>query len=143
MKQLIPLLAAGALLILAACSKDKDVDVPVPLTTFNATIKAEKVWTAEVADKKARPLRLGLGLAVANGHVFAAGHKGEVAAFDVQTGHQIWRIKTKLALSGGPGVGNGIVIIGSTFGDLLALNETTGATLCKIRLNGEILSTPA
>src|ERR1700761_3023462 len=143
MKQLISLLATGALLILAACSKDKDVDLPVPLTTFNATIKAEKVWTEDVADKGARPLRLGLQLAVANGRVFAAGHKGEVAAFDLQTGRPIWRIKTKLALSGGPGTGDGLVIVGSTFGDLIALSETDGAIRWKTRLNGEILATPA
>ena len=39
-------LAACALLILAACSKDKDVDQPAKLADFNATMKAERVWTA-------------------------------------------------------------------------------------------------
>ncbi len=51
-------LGACALLILAACSKDKDVDQPTKLTDINATIKAERVWTASVADKGAKPLRL-------------------------------------------------------------------------------------
>ena len=76
-------LVAGALLVLAACSKDKDIDQPAKLTDFTATIRAEKVWTASVADKGAKPLRLGLGLAVDGNHVYAAGHKGEVAAFDL------------------------------------------------------------
>jgi len=135
-------LVAGALLVLAACSKDKDIDQPVPLTLFNATLRADKVWTAEVADKGAKPLRLGLGLSIGDGHVYAAGHKGEVAAFDLQTGRALWRVKTKLALSGGPGAGGGLVIIGSTFGDLVALNAADGKTRWKVRLNGEVLSAP-
>src|ERR1700729_1298368 len=79
-------LAACALLVLAACSKDKDVDQPTKLTDISATLKAERGWTASVADKGAKPLRLGLGLAVEDNRVYAAGRKGEVAAFDLQTG---------------------------------------------------------
>jgi outer membrane protein assembly factor BamB len=136
-------LAAGALLILAACSKDKDVDQPAKLTDVNATIRAERVWTASVADKGAKPLRLGLGLAVDGNHVYAAGRKGEVAAFDLTSGRTLWRAKTKLALSGGPGAGAGLVVVGSTFGDLVALNAADGAVRWKVRLNGEVLSAPA
>jgi outer membrane protein assembly factor BamB len=136
-------LAAGALLILAACSKDKDVDQPAKLTDFNATIRVERVWTASVADKGAKPLRLGLGLAVDGNHVYAAGRKGEVAAFDLASGRTLWRAKTKLALSGGPGAGGGLIVVGSTFGDLVALNSADGAVRWKVRLNGEVLSAPA
>jgi len=136
-------LAACALLILAACSKDKDVDQPAKLTDFNATLKAERVWTATVADKGAKPLRLGLGLSIDGNRVYAAGRKGEVAAFDLQSGRAVWRTKTKLALSGGPGSGAGLVVVGSTFGDIVALNPTTGAVIWKVRLNGEVLSAPA
>jgi outer membrane protein assembly factor BamB len=135
-------LAIGAVLILAACSKDKDVDQPAKLTDINATLRVEKVWTASVADKGAKPLRLGLGLAVDGKRVYAAGRKGEVAAFDVETGRTVWRVKTKLALSGGPGAGAGLVVVGSTFGDLVALNESDGAIRWKVRLNGEVLSAP-
>jgi outer membrane protein assembly factor BamB len=135
-------LAVGALLVLAACSKDKDIDQPVKLTDINATLRVERVWSASVADKGAKPLRLGLGLAVDGKRVYAAGRKGEVAAFDVETGRTLWRVKTKLPLSGGPGAGSGLVVVGSTFGDLIALNEADGATRWKVRLNGEVLAAP-
>ena len=46
----------------------------------------QHVWSATVDDKKALPLRLGLGLAVDGNRVYAAGHKGDVQAFDLQTG---------------------------------------------------------
>ncbi|MBV8854480.1 MAG: outer membrane protein assembly factor BamB [Sinobacteraceae bacterium] len=137
------LAAAAALLVLAACSKDKDIDKPTPLATFNATLRVQRVWTDKVADKGAKPLRLGLGLAVDDDRVYAAGHKGEIAAFDLKTGRPVWRVRTKLALSGGPGVGAGLVVAGSTFGDIIALNAADGALRWKVRVNGEVLSAPA
>ena len=136
-------LTTAALLALAACSKDKEIDKPTPLAAFTPTIRTEKVWTAEVADKGAKPLRLGLGLAVDENRVFAAGHKGEVAAFDLKSGRTLWRTKTKLALAGGPGVGAGLVVAGSTFGDIIALNAADGAVRWKVRVNGEVLAAPA
>ena len=136
-------LVACAVLVIAACSKDKDVDQPAKLTDISATLKPERVWSASVADKGAKPLRLGLGLSVDGNRVYAAGRKGEVAAFDLQSGRALWRTKTKLALSGGPGSSAGMVVVGSTFGDLVALNPQSGAILWKIRLNGEVLSAPA
>jgi outer membrane protein assembly factor BamB len=136
-------IAVGALLIFAACSKDKDIDQPAKLPVFSATLRAEKVWSASVADKGAKPLRLGLGLALDGNRVFAAGHKGEVAAFDLASGRAAWRVKTKLALSGGPGAGGGLVVVGSTFGDIIALNSADGSVLWKVRVNGEVLAAPA
>jgi outer membrane protein assembly factor BamB len=136
-------LAACALLVLAACSKDKDVDQPTKLADFSATVKAQRLWTASVADKGAKPLRLGLGLSVDGNRVYAAGRKGEVAAFDLQSGRTLWRTRTKLPLSGGPGSGAGLVVVGSTFGDLVALNSADGAIRWKVRVNGEVLSAPA
>src|SRR5579872_144961 len=136
-------LTAGLLLVLAACSKDKDIDKPAQLPVFNATLRVEKVWSAEVADKGAKHLGLGLGLAVDGNRVFAAGHKGEVAAFDLSSGRPAWRVRTKLALAGGPGVGNGLLVIGSTFGDVIALSTTDGAVRWKVRVNGEVLAAPA
>jgi len=132
-----------ALVFLAACSKNKDIDKPAALVSFSSTLKVDKVWTAKVGDKKSVPLRLGLGLAVDGPRVYAAGRKGEVAAYDVNTGHQVWRVRLKSILAGGPGVGDDLVVIGSTHGDVFALNAKTGAMVWKIKVNGEVLSPAA
>lgn len=136
-------LVIAALLVLAACSKDKDIDKPALLTPFNATLKVDRVWTAKVDDKKAAPLMLGLSIVVDGGRVYAAGHKGVVAAFDLKSGHQVWRIKTKAPFSGGVAANGGLVIVGSLHGDLFALNSANGATLWKVRLGGEVLAPAA
>ncbi len=132
-----------AFLFLAACSKDKDVDKPAVLVPFSATLKVQKVWSAKVGDKKSVVLRLGLGLGVEGPRVYAAGRKGEVAAFDLNSGHEIWHVRTKTQLSGGTGVGNDLVIVGSSKGEVIALREKDGARAWKVNVNGEILAPPA
>jgi outer membrane protein assembly factor BamB len=141
------LILLAAVLALAACSsksgKDKDIDQPAKLVPFTPSLRIDRAWSAGVSNKGGEALRLGLGLAVDGGRVFAAGHKGEVAAFDLESGKQLWRTQTKAPLAGGTGVGDGIVAVGSSGGELLALNSSNGAVLWKVRLNGEVLAPPA
>jgi len=131
------------MLWLAACSKDKDIDQPAKLPVFGATVRVEKVWGAAVADKGAQALRLGLGLAVDGNRVFAAGHRGEIAAFDLGSGRLLWKTRTAAELSGGPGTGAGLVVVGSSRGDVIALSASDGAIRWQVRVNGEILAAPA
>jgi outer membrane protein assembly factor BamB len=133
----------AAVLVFAACGKDKNVDAPAKLLPFSASLKVSRVWTAKVDDKKGAKLRLGLGLALDGNRIYAAGHKGELVALDANSGRQIWRVKTKLELAGGAGVGNGMVAIGSSRGDVLAVSVSDGAKLWSVRLNGEVLAPPA
>jgi outer membrane protein assembly factor BamB len=134
----------AVLLLIAACSKDKDIDTPAVLTPFTATLKVERVWSASVPDKGAKVLRLGLGLASEGNHVYAAAYKGEVVAFDLPTGHVVWRTKIKKApISGGPAASADLVVVGTSEGEVIALQAADGKLLWRIRLNGEILAAPA
>jgi outer membrane protein assembly factor BamB len=132
-----------ALALLAACSKDKSVETPAKLTPLAATLRASKVWTGNVGRKKEAPLRLSLGMSVADGRVFAAGHRGDVVALDLARGQVIWRANTKAPLSGGTAVGDGLVLIGTSDGRLFALDEATGKSRWTERVNGEVLAPAA
>jgi len=131
------------LIAIAACSKDKAIDQPARLTPVAATLRVERVWSATVDDKKAVPLRLGLGIAVDDGRVYAAGHKGEVAAFDIASGRMAWRTRLKAPLSGGTAAGVGMVLIGSSDGQLFALDGASGKSRWSVRVNGEVLAPAA
>ncbi len=135
-------MCATALLIVA-CSKEKSVETPAKLTPLSATLRVSKVWGANVGYKKEAPLRLSLGMSVADGRVFAAGHKGDVVALDLARGHVIWRARTKAPLSGGTAIGEGLVLVGSSDGRLLALDESTGRSRWMVRVNGEVLAPAA
>jgi outer membrane protein assembly factor BamB len=133
---------ASLLAALGACSKkDKDIDPPAQLADFPATLRVQRAWDASVGGKGEK-LRLGLGLAVNEGRVFAAGHGGEVAAWELLTGKKLWDTRTKAPLSGGTGAGEGLVVVGTSEGALIALNSRDGAERWRAKVNGEVLSAP-
>jgi outer membrane protein assembly factor BamB len=133
MRVLLPAVFA-ALLVMAGCSKDKDVEPP-----------AKELWGDKVGGgKKQVKLRLGLGPAYDDGLVFAASDQGELAAVNLETGHQVWVKKfKKMQLSAGPGAGSGLVIVGSTKGWVIALEAASGKERWRVRINSELLSAPA
>lgn len=131
---------AALLLVIGACSKDKSIDQPAKLTPLSATLRVQRAWTASVDDKKAIALRLGLGVSIADNRVYAAGHRGDVVAFDLRSGRVLWRVKTKAPLSGGTAASTDLVVVGSSDGQLFAFNSADGASRWRVRLNGEVLA---
>jgi outer membrane protein assembly factor BamB len=134
---------AAALCLLAACSKNKNPDQPAKLAPIKSTLRVERIWSDSVADRGAKRLRLGLGLALDGNRVFASGYRGEVAAFDLQTGHRLWRTNTKLPLGGGPAVRGNLVVVGATDGHVIALNAADGKPLWTVLINGSVIAPPA
>lgn len=139
MRRILPILLLAAM---AACTKDKDPDLPVKLVAFPATLKIQKVWTENVGGTKV-PLRLGLALDVEGNTVYAAGAKGEVAAFSLPNGHPLWQTRTKLPLGGATGFGDDKIVVGSTDGDVVALDAHSGKKLWTTNIVAEILAAPA
>src|SRR3970040_258428 len=107
MNRIIWLLAAA--LLATACSKEKDVAPPAELVEFDAVIGVKKAWSTATRAGDA-VLRLGLQPAVEADRVYVAGHGGDVQALELASGRGVWRASTKLALSGGPGAGEGLVV---------------------------------
>ncbi len=134
---------AAAVCLLAACSKNKNPEQPAKLGPIKSTLRVRHLWSASVADRGAKQLRLGLGLALDGDRVFASGHKGEVAAFDLRSGHRLWRTNTRLPLGGGPAVRGNLVVVGASDGHVIALNAANGKPLWTVLINGAVISAPA
>jgi len=66
-----------------------------------------------------------------------------VYALDARTGKVLWHVATKVPLSAGPGAGGGLVVAGSTDGQVVALDAQTGARKWQVRTSGEVLAAPA
>jgi len=141
------LLAVATLSLLAACSK-KTPDQPAKLAPIKSTLSVQRLWSASVESgwfghRAIERLRLGLGLAVDGDRVFASGHRGVVAAFDVATGRTLWRTNTRLLLGGGPAVRGNLVVVGATDGHVIALNAADGKPLWTVLINGAVIAPPA
>jgi outer membrane protein assembly factor BamB len=140
--------AAAALCLLAACSKNKNPEQPAKLAPIKSTLRVRHLWSASVESGwfghgAIARLRLGLGLAVQGSEVFASGHGGEVAAFDLVSGHRLWSTATRLPLGGGPAVRGNLVVVGATDGHVMALNAATGKPLWTTLINGSVIAPPA
>ena len=140
MKRLAWLLALA--LIVTACSKEKDLEPPAELVDFTVKLTPDRVWSIGTRGGD-KVLRLGLRPAVVDDRAYVAGHGGDVEALELGSGHSLWSVKTDLDLSGGPAMGEGLVVIGTIGGQLLALDAATGAERWRVAVGGEVLSAPA
>jgi outer membrane protein assembly factor BamB len=131
-----------ALLVLAACSKEKEIDPPAELTEFPTTMRVQRAWDASVSGES-EALRLGLGLTIHAGRVYAAGRSGDVGAFDLDSGKQVWRSRTKVPLAGGTGADDTTVAVGSSDGWVVALNAADGVERWRVKVKGEVIAAPA
>jgi outer membrane protein assembly factor BamB len=136
------LLTALALLAtVAACSSDTNVEPPAELVDIKPTLEVHKLWSHGLGGDGVI-LWLTLGVAGSDDTVFAAARGGKVRAYDARTGKERWDTDTDLELSAGPGVGNGLVVVGTADGDLVGLDSVSGKSRWKSRINGEILAPP-
>lgn len=139
---LLAAVAAAVALLATGCDTIDKADRPVPLPKLVNRVAIRRVWHTHLGGETPQ-LRLGLGVAADGERIFAASHSGLVEAFDVRTGRRLWRRKVKAPLSGGPGVGAGLLVVGSSKGDLIALSEDSGTQRWRRHINAEILSAPA
>lgn len=73
--------------------------------------------------------------------VFVAGASGQIAGFEAANGRQVMRIEAGQRISGGVGAGAGLVVVGTSKGEVLAFDRE-GKPLWKAQLSGEVLAPP-
>lgn len=145
------LFALSVVVLFAACSTDKTIESPAELVDFEQHAHFDEVWSHDIGDLDP-DLRLGLVPAVDEQNVYVADHDGTVQAFRLADGERVWEHKTgefhlwgdsgALPFSAGTAVANGKLVIGTTEGDVLALDAATGETLWRVNVNGELLAAP-
>lgn len=74
--------------------------------------------------------------------LYAAAEKGDLAAFDVATGVQKWRVQAdREGLSAGVGALDNVVVVGTIKGDVLAF-DAKGVAKWKAQVSSEVLAPP-
>ena len=144
---LIPALAA--LLLLNGCSwikswgdDEEDADAPAELVDFEPTLKVGKVWSTDVGkglDKAGKQLRP----VYASGSLYAADYEGLLMAVNADNGRKHWEIKTKLPFTGGPGISDNLLLMGTQDGEVFAFDASTGTQLWSATVTSEVLAAPA
>jgi len=114
---------------------------PKELVEFEPTLKTDKLWSVDVGDGIKRGAQQ-LHPVARNGRLFMADYKGELIAVDADSGKRLWQIKTKLPFSGGPGVSDALVLVGTEDGEIHAFQADTGTPVWIARISSEVLAAP-
>jgi outer membrane protein assembly factor BamB len=133
--------AIAALMLIAACSKDKEIDPPAELVDIKPQLTIQKRWSASLGGDSER-LRLALKPFVLGDRVFSASYDGEVAAFTADRGKRLWLTKTKAKVSAGPAANEDIVLVGTADGEVIALSAADGKQRWRQQLTSEVLAPP-
>jgi outer membrane protein assembly factor BamB len=121
---------------------EDNADPPALLNeTGVAEVHIEEIWDASIgvgSDEKS----VKLPPVVSGSNIIVADREGVVQARNLTTGDKIWSTDTQLSLSGGAGLGNGIVVFGSSNAQVIALNLENGEIIWNSTVSGEVLATP-
>lgn len=130
-------LALAAITLLAACASDAPIK-PNKLTKIDERAMVKTLWRHDVQD--ARPYDL--LPASMQGDVFTADAKGRLVRLDGQSGKEKWRLDTKEPISGGVGVGAGMLIVGTAKGKVMAF-DLDGIPRWSAYVSSAVLAPPA
>lgn len=121
---------------------DKDnAEPPAKLEDFAASVVVSQRWSASVGSSSTK-LYVRLQPRIDGDRIYAAGAKGHVSAYDVNTGQLLWQVDTKLPLRGGPGSGDGLVLLGTADAEVIALDRNSGAERWRTKVSSEVLASP-
>ena len=131
--RLVALLLLG--LMLGGCGSKGPQ--PVKLVDFKPSAKLAVAWKVSIGDAG----RYIFTPATFGDSVFAASNRGELLRINAATGKTLWRVDTKAMLSGGVGVGENMVLVGTSKGSVLAY-DLEGKPLWQSKVSSEVLSAP-
>jgi outer membrane protein assembly factor BamB len=150
------------LLLVSGCSwfgKKDDVEEikPTKLVKFDEEVKLKSLWSKNLG-KGADDNAIKLVPALAASRVFAASADGNVFALQAKNGSKIWDLKVQSfysdaearnafsknldVITGGVGIGQDIIVVGTSAGELVAMNQSDGSLAWRTRTSSEVLAPP-
>lgn len=114
---------------------------PAELKSFTPALEVATVWSTHVGAGSDKQL-MKLVPAVALNRVYAAERKGRVVAVEAASGRQVWEHDTDAPISAGPGLGESLVLVGTSEGEVIALDAADGTLRWRAPVSSEVLSVP-
>ncbi|MFO1435568.1 MAG: outer membrane protein assembly factor BamB [Gammaproteobacteria bacterium] len=114
---------------------------PTPLEEFAPTVAVKQLWSTSVG-KGTDEQFLKLEPTLVGDRIYTAERRGRVGVYKSATGQNIWTTDLDERISGGPGVGEGLVLVGTSEGEIVALNEADGKQRWRSAVSSEVLAPP-
>ena len=144
------LLLATLIAMLASCQSTKELIFressnaikPNELEAFEPRLQVEKVWADRIG-KGSDEQYLKLTPAVFGERLFVADRYGHLVATALATGKEEWSIHDKnVQYTGGPGGGDGLVLMGTGDGRVIAREADSGKVRWVAKVSSEVLAAP-
>lgn len=144
------LLLATLVAMLASCQSTKELIFressnaikPNELEAFEPRLQVEKVWSDRIG-KGSDEQYLKLTPAVFGERLFVADRYGHLVATALATGKEEWSIHDKnVQYTGGPGGGDGLVLMGTGDGRVIAREADSGKVRWVAKVSSEVLAAP-
>jgi outer membrane protein assembly factor BamB len=115
---------------------------PMALEEFEPRVSVSDLWSKRVG-KGADKHYLKLTPAVMGSNLYVADRYGRLTASNLESGEIIWEVQDKkLQYTGGPGTGDGLVLIGTGDARVIAREANNGKLRWVARVSSEVLAAP-
>jgi outer membrane protein assembly factor BamB len=132
---------------------------PAELVDIASPLAVKPAWRLDLGDGQSN-LGLRQRPAVEGDRIYVANDAGRLLAVDANTGKTIWdseivktgkqgsrvffwrRTAIEGGVTGGPGAGNGLVVVGGRNGEVVAVDSETGAERWRTTVTSEVISAP-
>ena len=129
-------------IFMAGCSTSPSpVDPPVELNRVENAFMIERVWRHEL-DDAASDKYLKLAPVFDNDVVYSVDHRGLISAYDLGSRDKIWESDIGFRVGSALSLYNKRLLLGTSTGNLVALNASDGEVLWSTQLDSEILAPP-
>lgn len=122
-------------------SDDEDPTAPVELEAIDEKVSIKRLWSTSIGNGQGDGLHR-ITPVIAGDRIYAASNDGVVRALDRERGKALWKTSLDRRLSGGVGVYENALLLGSSEGYVVKLDADTGDELWATRLRGEVLAPP-
>ncbi len=139
--------------------KKEDPDAPAELTNYKSEVKIDRLWSASIGKGLGKQfMRMVPG--VLSDRVYAADGYGYVEARERFKGKKLWGVQIgndgkgmfsalnimdksdTSFVTGGVGTGEGLVLLGTTHAEVIALSAVDGSQRWRVGVSSEVLSAP-
>ena len=140
MKRFLTLLLAA--IALAGCSGGSKLvaEKPAALSPFKAALEVAPVWAARIG-KGVDAYYLKLPPLVDEQRVYAASHRGKLAAYAIDTGEKVWKADLNETVNAGPAEGGDLLLFGGD-AQVIAVAKSDGAVRWRAPVSSEVLAAP-
>lgn len=138
----IPLFLAGCGITSMFSSSSAPLVAPTKLKSIQDTLAVKELWSDDTGAGNPDPYTR-LEPATGANRIYTADRKGQVTDYAIDDGTRVWRTRLDQPVTGGVGLGSGVVVVGTKGGEVTALDAATGKVRWHHQVSSEVLAPPA